>query len=61
MSVREWRALPWWEQRVYLEGLTEEFSEDHERAADVHSPGGSTVFDHRPGEFASHGFKERTI
>jgi hypothetical protein len=24
MSSREWQELPWWEQRVYIEGLIDE-------------------------------------
>lgn len=25
-SADEWRALPWWQTRLYLEGLNEEFT-----------------------------------
>ena len=25
--MNEWDALPWWQARIYLDGLSEEFSE----------------------------------
>lgn len=26
-SVAEWQALPWWQSRLYAEGLAEEFAD----------------------------------
>lgn len=37
LSVREWDALPWWQSRLYLEGLSEEFTggDDHRETVTI--------------------------
>lgn len=27
-TIDEWESLPWWQQRVYVESLAEEFGDD---------------------------------
>ncbi len=34
MSVEETRALPWWQRRLYLEGLDMEFGDDDTERVD---------------------------
>jgi len=77
MSPREWDALAWWEQRMYLEGYEEEgLIEPGDGSADptvvnerVHHSGGTTITERRhhatfsgqPGELTAFGFTERTL
>lgn len=30
-TIDEWESLPWWQQRVYVESLAEEFGGDQSR------------------------------
>jgi hypothetical protein len=60
MSRREWQALEWWERRLYLEGLNQEFSQDGEGAQQ--EPGSNTqVLNGNPGEMAALGYTEHTL
>lgn len=47
-TIDEWRALPWWQRRVYLDGMEEEAERHAERAGggDAGGPsGGPSVAD----------------
>jgi hypothetical protein len=38
MGVDEVKSLPWWQKRMYLEGLVEEFGDPEDVPVDVTSP-----------------------
>jgi hypothetical protein len=65
MSVAECDALAWWVQRLYLEGLSEEFSDSNAQPSGAGPQQNirtdSTVFDGTPGELAAFGFNEQTL
>lgn len=60
-GVDEWRALPWWKQRLYLDGLEEEFSGTSEEGQTQSTGQGSVVFNGQPGEMSALGFRERNL
>lgn len=39
-TIGEWEALPWWQQQVYLEGLTEELSGGQQQQTGQRQSGG---------------------
>lgn len=60
MGVAEWNGLPWWEQRLLLDGLMDEF-QDREGGAEQQTNSGSVVFDGKPGELGALGYRERNL
>lgn len=40
-SIEEWEALPWWEQRVYIEGLEWELTPPEDESPNGGSPRGT--------------------
>lgn len=60
MPWEEWTALPWWLQRVYIDGLEREFSDGEGGHTGPNTDPG-VVFNHLPGEMQALGFKERHL
>jgi hypothetical protein len=77
MGPPEWDALPWWQQKVYLEGFVDEgllttregASDPTVKSEKVHQSGGTTIterehsatFSGVPGELAAFGINEQTL
>lgn len=60
MGRAEWDALAWWEQRLYLEGLRDEFSDEPSRGSGGSDPD-LHVMSGQAGEFRQMGLKERWL
>jgi hypothetical protein len=43
MGVDEWESLSWWQQRVYMEGLREEFYDPDHDVEDTDNTDWSTL------------------
>lgn len=60
MTPAEWDALPWWQQRMYVEGLNAEFGpqDGTPRQAPKEDP---FVASGRAGEFSALGYNEQSL
>lgn len=57
----EWETLPWWQQRVYLDGLTQEFYSDEEQEYGAAGAVTEIDLDDDPGVLAQFGIQMRAV
>lgn len=61
MTPAEWDALPWWQQRMYVEGLNHEFDSKADSQPGAQQDDNRVIFSGQVGEFAAAGFQETTL